>query len=213
MALGRGFAAYAEGKGRQMSAQYGGTRARERRIAPCTMRHRRSGMSDVSSTRPAGAVRMIGAMAVARPCMESAYSSMLCKNVPGRPGRSSGAPIALERTLSRRTCDGGSAQRGARARTASRRARTCEATCAHVCSYARRTTVTCVAHMGKRAAHQRPTCAHQRPLCGAPGAPRARTCTLGHLVGPGHLVSRPFLVKLQILVHSQRACVCCVESE
>jgi hypothetical protein len=130
MALGRGFAAYAEGKGRQMSAQYGGTRARERRIAPCTMRHRRSGMSDVSSTRPAGAVRMIGAMAVARPCMESAYSSMLCKNVPGRPGRSSGAPIALERTLSRRTCDGGSAQRGARARTASRRARTCEATCA-----------------------------------------------------------------------------------
>ena len=139
MALGRGFAAYAEGKGRQMSAQYGGTRARERRIAPCTMRHRRSGMSDVSSTRPAGAVRMIGAMAVARPCMESAYSSMLCKNVPGRPGRSSGAPIALERTLSRRTCDGGSAQRGARARTASRRARTCEATCAARTELVRRT--------------------------------------------------------------------------
>ena len=156
MALGRGFAAYAEGKGRQMSAQYGGTRARERRIAPCTMRHRRSGMSDVSSTRPAGAVRMIGAMAVARPCMESAYSSMLCKNVPGRPGRSSGAPIALERTLSRRTCDGGSAQRGARARTASRRARTCEATCAARTELVRRT-------YGVRATLLEPTRAHLDP--------------------------------------------------
>ena len=176
MALGRGFAAYAEGKGRQMSAQYGGTRARERRIAPCTMRHRRSGMSDVSSTRPAGAVRMIGAMAVARPCMESAYSSMLCKNVPGRPGRSSGAPIALERTLSRRTCDGGSAQRGARARTASRRARTCEATCAARTELVRRT-------YGVRATLLEPTRAHVGGLM-----------RLGHLVGPGHLVSRPFLL-------------------
>ena len=57
-------------------------------------------------------------------------------------------------------------------------------------------TVTCDAPTGGCAAHGGPTCAHVRPRCGARRTLRARTHTLGHLVGPGHLVSRPFLASL-----------------
>ena len=130
---------------------------------------------------------------VLRPCMESAYSSMLCKNVPGRPGRSSGAPIALERTLSRRTCDGGSAQRGARARTASRRARTCEATCAARTELVRRT-------YGVRATHVWSTCdasgAYARARRGADAPwPLGWTRPLGQPTLPTLLVLRDFVTR------------------
>ena len=87
--------------------------------------------------------------------------------------------------------------RGAQASRASHRHSPCahrHSPCAARVKPVRRTYCIVRRTNGAGAAHGGPTCAHQNPLCGARSTPCARTHTLGHLVGPGHLVSRPFLV-------------------